>query len=148
MSMMPPPLKETLPPEQVIDHFLSFRQASANLVIGSRVTIRPVVRVRHELMWLLRDLTFLSLVEIGRLIGGRDATTVQHGVDQITDQIAADPQYRREMLFQRGNVLRLARSGMTPDLRLKAAHGVLADASLPDADARSAALQLLGGNHG
>jgi hypothetical protein len=144
MSMMPPPLKQTLPPEQVINFFLSFRQASAELVISSRVTIRPVVRVRHELMWLLRDLTYLSLAEIGRWIGGRDATTVQHGVDQISDQIAADPDYRREMLFQRTNVLRLARSGMAPELRLTAARGVLADASLPDADARSAALQLLG----
>lgn len=147
MSMMPPPLKETLPPKDIITTFLSFRQASGEDVILARITTRPVVRVRHELMWLMRDLTYLSLVDIGRWIGGRDATTVQNGIDQITDRIAADPEYRREMLFQRTNILRLARSGMTPELRQTAARGVLADATLADAEARKAALQLLGGDH-
>jgi hypothetical protein len=147
MSLMSPPVKETLPPEQVITSFLSFRQASAELVIASRCTARPVVRVRHELMWLLRDLTYLSLLDIGKLMGDRDPTTVQNGIDQVSDRIAADPDYRREMLAHRGALLRRAEQ-LPPELRLTAVRGILADASLTDADARSAALQLMGGNHG
>lgn len=147
MSLMPPPLKETLPPQRLIDRFLSLRQAEADLVIHSRCAIRPVARVRHELMWLLRDLTHLSLAEIGQLVGGRDASTVQHGIDQVSDRIAADADYRREMLFQRFTILRAEGHGLTPELRLTAVRGVLADAGLADADARAAALQLLGGTH-
>jgi hypothetical protein len=152
MSLLPPRLKETLPPEQVTDAFLTLRQADAALVINSRCGIRPVARVRHELMWLLRELTHLSLFDIGALIGGRDATTVRSGIDQVCDRIAADGEYRREMAFQRLAVLSAARPGMTPgmtpSLCLAAIRGVLSDASLSDADARTAALQMTGGAHG
>lgn len=142
--MMPPPLKETRPAEAVIAAFLSLRRASAEDVLQSGHGVRAIVRVRHELMWLLRDLTHLSLAEIGLALGGRDATTVRHGIDQISDRIARDDGYRREMLFARAVILRGPTSGMTPDLCLTAIRSVLSDGGLTDAEARTAALQLMG----
>lgn len=40
----------------------------------------PVVRARQEAMWRLRTLRGLSLAQIGRMLGGRDHTTILHGV--------------------------------------------------------------------
>ncbi|QYK42838.1 MAG: hypothetical protein KF887_06980 [Paracoccaceae bacterium] len=148
MNMMPPPLKETRPAAEVVEAFLSLRHASAEEVIQSRAATRAVVQARHELMWFLRDLTHLSLAEIGQVVGGRDAKTVRHGIDQISDRIASDEGYRREMLFARAVILRGAEQVMTPDLCLTAVRAVLADAGLSDADARQAALQLMGPRHG
>lgn len=148
MTLMPAPMKETRDPQEVITAFLSLRHAASNLIIESRTTIRPVARVRHELMWLLRDLTHLTLAEIGQAIGGRDETTVRYGIDQVADRIAADDDYRREMLFARAVVLKGPQSRMTPDLCLTAVRSVLTNGDLTDAEARSAALQLMGAQNG
>lgn len=39
-----------------------------------------LVAIRHELMWMVKNRTTWSLPEIGRRLGGRDHTTVLHGV--------------------------------------------------------------------
>lgn len=148
MSIMPPPMKETRPADEVIRVFLSLRNAAPNLIIDSRTSIRPVARVRHELMWLLRDLTHLSLAEIGEAMGGRDATTVRHGIDQVSDRIAQDEGYRREILFARSVILTGPTPRLTPDLCLTAVRSVLASAELTDAEARAAALQLMEAHNG
>lgn len=148
MSLMPPPMKATLPAAQVIDAFLTLRNAASNLIIDSRTMVRPVARVRHELMWLLRDLTHLTLADIGQLIGGRDETTVRYGIEQVADRIAKDDDYRREMLFARTAVLKANTSRMTPDLCLNAVKSVLANPELTDGDARAAAILLIEVRHG
>lgn len=43
----------------------------------------PLVRARHIAMYLLKKELGLSFVEIGNLIGGRDHTTIMHGVGKI-----------------------------------------------------------------
>jgi hypothetical protein len=41
---------------------------------------QAVVKARHEAFWRCRNETTLSLPEIGRRFGGRDHTTVLHGI--------------------------------------------------------------------
>jgi len=41
-------------------------------------------------MYLLRQLTDLSLVEIGSLFGGRDHTTVMYACDRVAGRIGED----------------------------------------------------------
>ena len=53
----------------------------------------PLVTARQIAMYLCRTLTELSLPKIGRHLGGRDHSTVLHGVKKITRLIAADPQF-------------------------------------------------------
>lgn len=145
MSLMPPPMKETCDPDRVIAAFLSLRRADRALLIDSRVAARPVARMRFELMWLLRDLTFLTLAEIGDRMGGRDLTTVKHGIELTADRLGADDGYRREMLNLRQGVIDVCRRRKAaPDDALKAVQMVLADPLLTDAEARVAALQLAG----
>ncbi|MCJ7796323.1 MAG: chromosomal replication initiator protein DnaA, partial [Thermoleophilia bacterium] len=51
---------------------------------------RPIVQARHIAMYLARELTDTSLPKIGERFGGRDHTTVMHGVKSIAKQMAED----------------------------------------------------------
>ena len=50
---------------------------------------QPIVRYRQELMLLLRQNTDLSLTQIGARLGGRDHTTVLHGLSVVGGEAAA-----------------------------------------------------------
>lgn len=149
MNMMPPPMKETRPAEAIVTAYLALRQTSAEELIADRSAARALSRARQELMWLLRDLTHLSPGAIGQHLGGRDEATVRHGIDRICDLLAEDESYRRQLLAVRRAILNGAPShGMTPDLCLAAVRSVLSDLALSDAEARTAALQLMEARHG
>ena len=45
---------------------------------------------RQVAMYLIRDMLDLPLVEIGKLFGGRDHSTVIHAINKVEDDIAAD----------------------------------------------------------
>jgi chromosomal replication initiator protein len=51
---------------------------------------RPVARPRQVAMYLAKALTQHSLPEIGRKFGGRDHTTIIHGVRRIEALMASD----------------------------------------------------------
>ncbi|KNG93912.1 chromosomal replication initiator protein DnaA [Pseudaestuariivita atlantica] len=53
--------------------------------------LRAFARPRQVAMWLCKKLTTRSLPEIGRRFGGRDHTTVMHGVKRIEELRLADP---------------------------------------------------------
>jgi chromosomal replication initiator protein len=59
---------------------------------------REIVRPRHVAMYLLREQTESSLVEIGRTMGGRDHTTVLHGIEKIERELETDPQLRSRII--------------------------------------------------
>ncbi|HEV2127509.1 MAG TPA: chromosomal replication initiator protein DnaA [Thermomicrobiales bacterium] len=63
-----------------------------------RARKREIVRPRHVAMYLLREETESSLVEIGRTLGGRDHTTVLHGVEKIEKDLESDPQLRARII--------------------------------------------------
>ena len=51
----------------------------------------PLVQARHIAMYLCRELTDLSLPNIAREFGGKDHTTVMHGVKKIKALISERP---------------------------------------------------------
>lgn len=51
-----------------------------------------LMKPRHIAMYLAREMTVQSFPQIGRVIGGRDHTTVIHGYFKIRDQIEAGDQ--------------------------------------------------------
>ncbi len=59
---------------------------------------RNIVIPRHVAMYLLREETDCSLIDIGNLLGGRDHTTVIHGCDKVSEEINADSRLRSEIL--------------------------------------------------
>jgi chromosomal replication initiator protein len=60
---------------------------------------RPICAARHAAYRMARDLTFLSLPQIGQRIGGRDHTTVLHGVRKtrsLFPDLVLDPEESAE----------------------------------------------------
>lgn len=55
---------------------------------------RGVTNARHIAMYLSRELTGLSFPELAREFGGKDQSTVQHGVKRIEEEIRSDEDLR------------------------------------------------------
>ncbi|NQT90601.1 MAG: chromosomal replication initiator protein DnaA [Candidatus Omnitrophica bacterium] len=70
----------------VADHF---GISSNDMRIKKRT--RKIAFPRQIAMYLSRELTKLSLVEIGGLFGGRDHTTVMHGCERVEEDIKNNP---------------------------------------------------------
>jgi chromosomal replication initiator protein len=58
---------------------------------------RAVARPRQVAMWLAKQLTTRSLPEIGRKFGGRDHTTIMHGVRKIEELRGGDPSLNEDI---------------------------------------------------
>ena len=57
----------------------------------------PIVHARHIAMYLLKTKLKLPLEGIGELFGGRDHTTVMHGVDKIAVLVSQDSRIKQEV---------------------------------------------------
>jgi chromosomal replication initiator protein len=60
--------------------------------------LRVIARPRQVAMYLAKQLTPRSLPEIGRRFGGRDHTTIMHGVRKIEDLMSTDSQLSDDLL--------------------------------------------------
>jgi chromosomal replication initiator protein len=59
---------------------------------------RNIVVPRQVAMYLLREETDASLMDIGQILGGRDHTTVIYGCEKIGEEINADSRLRQEVV--------------------------------------------------
>ena len=59
---------------------------------------KSLVLARHVAMYLLREETKKPLIQIGHLLGDRNANTVFHGLQKINSAVSADPATRRHVL--------------------------------------------------
>jgi chromosomal replication initiator protein len=76
----------------VAEHF-NMKQAD---LLSERRT-RAVARPRQIAMWLCKQHTTRSYPDIGRRFGGRDHTTVLHGVRKIEELMPLDDQIARDV---------------------------------------------------
>lgn len=67
-------------------------------VLKGRQRSRNIVVPRQVAMYLMREETDASLVEIGKALGGRDHTTVLHGCEKIAEEINTDSRLRADVL--------------------------------------------------
>ncbi|GIV83407.1 MAG: chromosomal replication initiator protein DnaA [Candidatus Roseilinea sp.] len=87
-------------PSQVIETVARFYNISvADMVSPSRS--KELVQPRQIAMYLIRQETDASLPEIGSLLGGRDHTTILHGVERIKDRLETEEQLRRDVMSVR-----------------------------------------------
>ena len=73
----------------VSDHF-----GLTPLDISSQKRNKEIVYPRQIVMYLCRDMTATPLQTIGRYLGGRDHTTIIHGAEKITGDMAKDDTLR------------------------------------------------------
>ena len=63
--------------------------------------LRNIARPRQVAMYLAKQLTLRSLPEIGRRFGGRDHTTIMHGVKRIEELMSTDSQLSDDVTLLR-----------------------------------------------
>lgn len=84
-------------PQEAIDAVSKYYQVGKRILLGESRS-RPIARPRQILMYLLRTHLNISLEEVGRVVGGRDHTTVMHAVEKITQLATSDVQIREDIL--------------------------------------------------
>jgi chromosomal replication initiator protein len=83
-----PQAETEIPPQMIMEETATyFTLTTGDLVSKSRS--RPLTTARHIAMYLMRECTGLSLVKIGEIFGGRDHTTVLHGIKKVEDEMRA-----------------------------------------------------------
>jgi chromosomal replication initiator protein len=71
---------------------------------------KEVAQARQMAMYLAREETSASLPKIGLALGGRDHTTIMHGIDKIATLIEADDAMRRDAIAIREQLYRVPAS--------------------------------------
>ena len=97
------PQRTPCPPPRVIEIVAGYYNLSAADLTG-RSRTAPVAAARHIAMYLLREENGLSLPAIGDQLGGRDHTTVRHGVEKVTLDLEKQEQLRRDISTLRERV--------------------------------------------
>jgi len=84
-------------PSVVLDAVAQCTNIPVDALTSSRRE-KQVAYARHLAMYLLRDMGHQSYAQIGRLLGGRDHTTVLHGFRRIEKLLDSDPDVRRDLM--------------------------------------------------
>jgi chromosomal replication initiator protein len=100
--------KRTVTRDEVISAVLQHFNLGHREITG-RSRTKDVVMPRQIAMYLLREETDASLLEIGAELGGRDHTTVLHGIRQIEKVLASDASLRSRIMAIRESMLSTAR---------------------------------------
>ncbi|MGN6565175.1 MAG: helix-turn-helix domain-containing protein, partial [Thermomicrobiales bacterium] len=59
---------------------------------------KDIVIPRQVAMYIMREETDRSLVDIGEALGGKDHSTVMHGIDKTSGEIERNADRRQEVL--------------------------------------------------
>ena len=92
-DMIAPDDSHKVTPELVLDVVSDHFNVSVSELKGSRRNARTA-GARQIVMYLCRQMTDASLQSIGNLLGGRDHSTVNHGVDKIARDVEKDETLR------------------------------------------------------
>lgn len=92
-DMIAPDDSHKVTPELVLDVVSDHFNVSVSELKGSRRNARTA-GARQIVMYLCRQMTDASLQSIGDLLGGRDHSTVNHGVDKIARDVEKDETLR------------------------------------------------------
>lgn len=84
-------------PDKTIDEVCKYYQIGKRSILSDS-RARQVARPRQMLMYLLRTQLGIAFEEVGRLVGGRDHSTVMHAVNKITQLATTDVHIREDML--------------------------------------------------
>jgi chromosomal replication initiator protein len=83
--------------EAIIREVADFYAVDLRALTG-RGRSRNIVVPRQVAMYLLREETDASLMDIGRMLGGRDHTTIIYGCEKISEEINSDSRLRQEVV--------------------------------------------------
>ena len=84
---------EYIPSAEVITEYICKYYNMDASVLYSQSRSRDVVNARNIAMYMIRRMTNLSLVDIGKKFGGRDHSTVLHSLDNVEQKMRSDPSF-------------------------------------------------------
>ena len=79
----------------IMDQVAKYYRIKISDILGAKRT-RNIARPRQMAMSLTKELTNLSLPAIGDAFGGRDHTTVMHGVKNVAKLRIEDPELAQD----------------------------------------------------
>ncbi|MFL5653571.1 MAG: chromosomal replication initiator protein DnaA [Ktedonobacteraceae bacterium] len=91
--------------KQIVQAVAEYYQISLDAMCGKQRD-KHIVMPRQIAMYLIRQETEASLLEIGQLFGGRDHSTVLHACEKIDREVNINPPLRREIVAIREQLLR------------------------------------------
>ena len=91
----PDPIQE-LSPQITRDRVAQQWGVTADALASKRRT-KEVTVPRQIAMYLIRELLDLPLVDIGKVFGGRDHSTVIHSIRKVEEVMASDPALRQRI---------------------------------------------------
>ena len=95
-SILPSSAPRTVTAQVILDA-VSQRYNVSVADIQSKKRSKEYTLPRQVAMHLIREMTNLSTTAIGRELGDRDHTTVMHGCEKISEMMAKDPTFRRNI---------------------------------------------------
>jgi chromosomal replication initiator protein len=93
-------LVPTLTISEVLDGVCRYYNIERDRLQGKQRD-REIVWPRQVAMYLMREDTGASLMQIGAALGGRDHTTVLHGWEKVNEEVNANDRVRREIAHLR-----------------------------------------------
>ncbi len=84
-------------PTGVVDAVAAYYGVALKDIKG-RARTKEIVLPRQVAMYLVREETGASLVDIGRELGDRDHTTVMHGIEKIERELTTDTTLRSQLM--------------------------------------------------
>ena len=91
-----PPVTAMLDVQTILDGVCRYYHISVDILCGKQRD-RDIVWPRQVAMYLMREQTNASLLQIGSALGGRDHTTIIHGWEKVSSEINSNPQIRQEI---------------------------------------------------
>lgn len=88
--------RKMITPERVIETVSQFFNIETKELKG-RSRSQDIVLPRQIAMYIIREHTECSLVEVGQAFGGRDHTTVMHGCDKIQREVETNSHIRQQV---------------------------------------------------
>ena len=79
-------------PETILDYISKYYHLDPQIIRGQQ-RIRDAVAARQIAMYLIRSMTNLSAVEIGKVFDNRDHSTVLYSLKQVEKQMKSDPAF-------------------------------------------------------
>ena len=79
-------------PEAILEYISKYYGVEESLIRGQQ-RVRDAVQARQIAMYLIRSMTNISVVDIGKVFDNRDHTTVLYSIQRVEDKMNRDPAY-------------------------------------------------------
>ncbi len=95
--------QRSIQPDALLETVAHYFDVETSVLSGPRGK-KDVARARHVAMYLLKKETHLGFAAIGRLLGGRDHSTILHGCARISGKLDSDAELRRDIMIIRQTI--------------------------------------------